>query len=118
LLSSRDVSFSYSSCDESYSALCKTTENICHSHVTVPLETNTTKVVTTSNATQSISVSNSTIVTRFNPRISMTSEDRTNFESTTIEKRNQDSSFSISSNSPSAGGKTNFLHFNVETRYL
>ena len=67
---SRDISFSYSSCGESHSALCKTTEKICNSPVTV-----------------------------------------TSTESTTIQQRNKDTLFSISSNSSFDGGKKNFLQF-------
>ena len=116
LLSARDVSFSYSPCNKSYSALCKTTEKICHPPVTIKSRSNTSKFLTSLNATELMSESNSTNVSRFNSRTSLISEGRTNSESTTTQKRNQDTSLSISSNSPSAGGKKNFLQFNVETR--
>ena len=33
--SGRDISFSYSPCENSYSALCKTTKNTCHSLITI-----------------------------------------------------------------------------------
>ena len=47
MISARDVQFTYASCEILHSALCESTEKLCHTQVTSHYETNTTKSSTT-----------------------------------------------------------------------
>ena len=111
--SGRDVSFLYSPCEKSLSALCKTTENICHPPITRTSDSNTTKPISTLDVTQSVSSGNSTLVARLGQTNPLTSITGTNFRSDTHQPTKVEDPFSSSTSLTGSNGKYCVIRFDV-----
>ena len=111
--SGRDVLFSYTSCEESLSALCKTTGSTCRLQITIPSDLNTTQPISTLNVTQSVSRWNSTFVARLGPTYPLTSRAGTNSRSNTIQSTKVENPFSSSTSLTASNGKYYLIRFDI-----